>query len=217
MMTELINIEDLKDLNEEQIAEKVAQANEAYKKLQSDTERWAQQIIEEKKLAERSLKAISEINWDNAKLVELYESDKKLWDYLLKTVFGGASIDDFRDGGTTAKPATGDFDKMYQKKRIEERLEEVTSKLPADVQEKFTTEFVEITDGKELSKDNVDKYIKMALREVSPDYTKEELEAKVYSMGGQTAKPKTETGVKVDEYTSNFMQQMWIVTKAKKD
>lgn len=181
-MTELIKLEDLEGLSQEEIAAKITQANEEYKTLKSNTERGAQQILEEKKLAEKSLKAIADINGDNEKLVELYDNDPKLGEYLLKTVFNGSSIDEFREGGKQAKPTTEDFDTKYQKKRLEERIEEVSSKLSPELKEKFDTEFKELTEGKKLTKESQEKYIKIALKEVSPDYTKEELDAKIHSM-----------------------------------
>jgi hypothetical protein len=208
-MTELIKLEDLEGLSQEEIAAKIAQANEEYKNLKSNTERWAQQILEEKKLAEKSLKALADINGDNAKLVELYDNDPKLGDYLLKSVFNGASIDEFREGGTQAKP-TEDFDTQYQKKRLEERIEEISSKLSPELKEKFDTEFKELTEGKKLTKENQEKYIKIALKEVSPDYTKEELEAKIHSTGWTIAKPK-ESWPKTDESTVSFLKDMGIV------
>lgn len=215
MAEQLLNIEEITSLSGEELQAKIDEANTKFTDLQSNSDRWVQKVLDEKRLSEKALKAIAEINWDNAKLVDLYETDPKLGNYLLQNVFNGASIDDFRDGGSWAKTITEDFDTKYQAKRIEETIEEVSSKLPKDVQEKFDAEFKDLTEGKKLTKENVDKYIKMALREANPDYSKEEMEARVHSMGGWVAKPQ-EAWPKRDQATSSFLEQMGVVRKAVK-
>ena len=99
-MTELLNSEDLVGLSAEELQAKIDEANTKFADLKSNSDRGVQKVIEEKKLSEKALKAIADINGDNAKLVELYETDEKLGKYLLQNVFNGASIDDFREGGS---------------------------------------------------------------------------------------------------------------------
>jgi hypothetical protein len=99
-MTELLNSEDLVGLSAEELQAKIDEANTKFADLKSNSDRGVQKVIEEKKLSEKALKAIADINGDNAKLVELYETDEKLGKYLLQNVFNGASIEDFREGGS---------------------------------------------------------------------------------------------------------------------
>ena len=211
-------MEDLKGLSQEELEVKIAAANESYKNLESNADRGAQKVLDDKKLAERALTAIAEIDGDNEKFVELYNNDPKLGDYLLKTVFKGASIDDFKKGGTKSpKPEWEDFDAKRLKKTIEEKVESVSSKLPKEIKEKFDAEYKELTDWKKLTKDNVEKYIKMALREVQPDFSQEELDARVLSQGGGGIKPKADKSFKWDKSTSEFLKKMGIITPSKKD
>jgi len=216
-MTELIDLEALKGLNQEELSAKLAEANENYKDLKSNSDRWVQKVLEEKKLAERSLKAISEIDWKNDKFVELYEEDPKLWNYLLENVFEGASIDDFREWGEWAKTqpkinTKDDFEKYYQQKQVEEKIEKISSKLTAEAKEKFTEEFNDISNGKELNTKNVDKYIKIALRESQPDLRNEENMAKLYAIGWSKSK-SVDNSKKWDSATSDFLQQMGVTRK----
>lgn len=214
-MTELLNLDDLKDLPQEEIAEKIKEANEKYSQMLANKERWAQQIIEEKKLAEKSLKALGEINGDNDKFVALYNQDKKLGEYILKNVFNGASIEEFQAGGSQrSTPTKENFEEFYQKKQVEETIEKVTSKLSQEAKEKFDLEFSDLTDGKNLTKDNVNKYIKIALKEIEPDFSEEIQEARVFAMGGWTAKPK-DNKPQWDQATTDFLVQMGVVKPSK--
>jgi len=54
---------------------------------------------------------------------------------------------------------------------VDKKLSSVKDQLPDDLLEKFNTEFEELTEGKKLTADNVQKYIKNALSNVSDDST----------------------------------------------
>lgn len=213
-MTELLNLDDLQDLSQEELQAKIQEANTKYQELQSNSDRWVQKVLDEKKLAEKSLKALGEINGDNDKFVELYNQDKKLGEYILKNVFNGASIEEFQAGGVKAKPVTENFEEFYQKKQIEERLEKITSKLSPEAKEKFELEFEDLTDGKKLTKENVDKYIKITLKEIEPDFSDEIQEARAFAIGGNPTKAK-DTKSQWDQATTDFLVQMGIVTPSK--
>lgn len=215
-MGELISLDDLTDLSQEELQAKITEANQKYQELQSNSERWVQKVIAEKKLSEKALKSIADINGDNDKFVELYESDKELGEYILKNVFNGATIEEFKTGGWKAKPATENFEEFYQKKQAEERLEKVTSKLSKEAKERFDAEFTELTDGKKLTKENLDKYIKIVLKEIEPDFSEEIQEARSMAMWSWTSKPK-ESKSQGDQATTDFLVQMGVVKPMKKN
>ena len=54
---------------------------------------------------------------------------------------------------------------------MDKKLSSVKDQLPDDLLEKFNTEFEELTEGKKLTADNIQKYIKNALSNVSDDST----------------------------------------------
>ena len=216
-MVDLLKMEDLNGLSQEDLQAKIEEANTKFKDLQSNSDRGVQKVIAEKKLSEKALKSIKQIDGDNDKFVELYNDDPELGEYILENVFDWASIDDFTSGSEVkAKPVKEDFEAFYEKKRIEETLEKVSWKLSPEIKEKFDTEFADLTEWKKLTKDSVKKYIKIALKEASPDFSNEELLAKTYSVWGSAPKPK-ETWPKSDQATKDFMKEMGIVSYSEEE
>ncbi|HPC34636.1 MAG TPA: hypothetical protein PLP73_03150, partial [Candidatus Absconditabacterales bacterium] len=124
-----------------------------FKKLQSDSERGVQKIINEKKEVETFLdryeNAISTVSADNSKLVDIYDNDPKVAERILSKFYGGMSIDEFvdeyLDGKRPAKKV--DYDKLKEKAKAEARkeieAEEANSYLQSKLK-KFTSEEQEL-------------------------------------------------------------------------
>jgi hypothetical protein len=72
-----------------------------------------------------------------------------------------------------AKVGDGDIETIVQDKinqsRITEKLDHVKSQLPDDLKEKFEEEFADLTNGREITTETVDKFIKSTLAIVSPE------------------------------------------------
>lgn len=218
-MENLINLEDLEGLNQEQIIEKINEANELHKKNVADSDRWVQKILENSKLAEGAIEALAEINGDSSKFADLYKKDPKQWEYLLKKVFGWVTYEQFmawepKNDGNLTKAQMEEF---YQQKEIEKELDSVNSKLSDEWKEAFKKEFDDIVEGKKLTKDNIKKYIKMALREVEPDMSLLEQEAKSSSISGwYSSKAKDESKIKMDQATTDLLTKMGSYNPPKK-
>jgi hypothetical protein len=58
---------------------------------------------------------------------------------------------------------------QLNQKEVEKKLSSVIEQLPEDLVEKFNEEFKDLTEGKKLSADNVQKYIKNALSNITED------------------------------------------------
>lgn len=95
------------------------------------------------------------------------------------------------------------MDEFYEGKKVEEKLEAIKSNLSADDKEKFETELKELP---KLSAKNFEKYTKIALQQVIPNYSEQENQARIMSMGGGTSKAQGEDGQKVDKATLDFLK-----------
>jgi len=156
---------DLNDLSHEELQEVVNGAVSEYKELESNTERWAQSLLWEKKKLEKAIDTFKNVNSNPDALDKLMESDPEIWQFIIDKFFDGKSIDEIKK-----KTNIDDIvDQRLNQKEVDKKLSSVREQLPEDLIEKFDEEFKDLTEGKKLSSENVQKYIKNALSNISED------------------------------------------------
>lgn len=157
---------NLNDLSHEELQEVVNGAVSEYKELESNTERWAQNLLWEKKKLEKAIETFNNVNSDPEKLDKLMEDEPELWKFIIDKFFNGKSLDEIKK----SKPNIDDIvEQKLNQKEVEKKLSSVIAQLPEDLVEKFNEEFKDLTDGKKLTADNVQKYIKNTLSNISED------------------------------------------------
>lgn len=158
---------DLSELNQEELVTLVSGIKDEYKALESNTEKGAQSLLWEKKKMEKAIETFKNVNADPEKLEALLNEDKELWQFILDKFYDGQSIDEIKN---KKWPNIDEIvEQKLNQKEVEKKLSSVKDQLPDDLLEKFNTEFEELTEGKKLTADNVQKYIKNALSNVSDD------------------------------------------------
>ncbi len=156
---------DLNDLSHEELQEVVNGVTSEYKELESNTERWAQSLLWEKKKLEKAIDTFKNVNSNPDALDKLMESDPEIWQFIIDKFFDGKSIDEIKK-----KTNIDDIvDQRLNQKEVDKKLSSVREQLPEDLIEKFDEEFKDLTEGKKLSSENVQKYIKNALSNISED------------------------------------------------
>ena len=60
-------------------------------------------------------------------------------------------------------------DKRLAAKEVERSVSYVANQIPEDKREAFQNEYKELVEGKKITPQNVDKYIRLAAREVMPE------------------------------------------------
>lgn len=86
-MNDLINLEDLKDLHQDEMNARIAEANETYNKRVTEVEKGAQKAAERANLGDKALQALVEIGGDDQKFVDLYNEDPKTAKYILEKMY----------------------------------------------------------------------------------------------------------------------------------
>jgi len=168
MADQKLSAEELKALSPEELQELVIQNQEAYDKLQSETTKWAQKVIDEKKLLE---KAMTTVIKDKESLATIAEADPELANTISQKLFGT----DYEPANPEQKQQQQEVDvekiveRQLDTKEVNKRVSKVVEQLPEDIREKFTTEYEELIQNKEVTGENVEKYIKAALSLVSDD------------------------------------------------
>lgn len=158
---------DLNDFSHEELKEVVEGVASEYKELESNTERWAQSLLSEKKKLEKAIETFKNVNSNPEALDKLMESDKEIWQFILDKFYDGQSIDEIKN---KKWPSIDELvEQKLNRKEVDAKLQSVRSQLPEDMVEKFDEEFKDITDGKTLSPENVQKYLKNAISNISDD------------------------------------------------
>ena len=109
------------------------EVEEMRKKLQSDSEKWVQKVIGERKRFEKAYKELPKIANDDTRLVELYEEDPELANQILADHFDWQSIQDYKDS-IDYKEDYSDPEKM--KAKIEREAAKLVSKKEAETRAK---------------------------------------------------------------------------------
>lgn len=158
---------DLNDLTHEELSELVTWVADEYRDLKSNSERGVQAVISEKKKMEKAISAFKDVSSDPDKLDKLISEDSDLWQFILDKFYDGQSIDEIKN---KKWPSIDELvEQKLNRKEVDAKLQSVRSQLPDDMVEKFDEEFKDITDGKTLSPDNVQKYLKNAISNISDD------------------------------------------------
>lgn len=162
---------NLNDLSHKELQEVVNGVSSEYKELESNTERWAQSLLWEKKKLEKAMSILRDAWSDNesidANMVKIImENDPETWQFIIDKFFDGKPLEEI----TKNKKSIDDIvDQRLNQKEVEKKLSSVREQLPEDLIEKFDEEFKDLTEGKKLSSENVQKYIKNALSNISED------------------------------------------------
>ena len=202
-MAEKYTLDDLQDLSTEELAELVIQNQENYSKLQSSTTKWAQDLLEEKKSLE---KAMSMVVKDKESLAWLYETDPELAKKVSKKLFWDEEI-------PTTQKKTEDIQTIVNRamfqRTIDDKIGNVSSQLWGDAKEQFEKDFAELTEWREITKDNLDKFIKAALSLVSVDVDGEQVDlARTISMGSSSTTKTKSASAKATEARIAYAKKM---------
>lgn len=180
-MADKLTAEELQALSPEELQELVIQNQEAYDKLKSDSSKWANKVLDEKKLLE---KAMSTVIKDKEGLSAIYEADPELANAISQKLFNEDYVP-----WTTSKSEVVDVEKIVEQqlatKEVNKKVSKVIEQLPEDIKEKFTAEYNELIQDKSITGENVDKYIKAALSLVSDEDNSQTNYLKSISIWGQ--------------------------------
>lgn len=123
----------------------------------------------------------------------------------LKEKFGTDNIDDI------------DLDSIVYKrleaKEVERSFDHVVGQLPEDKREAFANEFADLVEWKNVTPDNVNKYIKLAMYEVMPDESGAVEMAKAVATGRSVSAGKSSgnSSTKDVDYSMNFLKEQGII------
>ena len=152
------------------------EVEEMRKKLQSDSEKWVQKVIAEKKLYERAFKESGNIAQDDSRLVEIFNEDPKLAQVILDEYFNGQSIDEYKESIGYQEDLTdpkvyearlkADTEKAVAKKQLESEKKSFIAKLKMSDEEKeaFESQLEELTSLKSFKLENIEKTMEKAYR-----------------------------------------------------
>lgn len=105
-------------------------------------------------------------------------------------------------------------EEKLKQREITSRVEDITDQVPEQYREKFTQEFNELSEGKTLTLENVDKLIKSALALSVPSDSNEYESIKATAMSnwprGATKSFKKKTDPNVD-YSNQLLERMWVL------
>jgi hypothetical protein len=116
-------------------------------------------------------KAMTTVIKDKESLATIAEADPELANTISQKLFGT----DYEPANPEQKQQQQEVDvekiveRQLDTKEVNKRVSKVVEQLPEDIREKFTTEYEELIQNKEVTGENVEKYIKAALSLVSDD------------------------------------------------
>lgn len=114
------------------------------------------------------LKSKDDVSKDPRKLLEIEDEETRA--FVAKKVLGKQldeiNFDEQKDVDTIIQE---NVTKAVEKSRVDDKIQDVLSTLPQDKRDKFSQVFKEFTEGKELNKDNIDRFIRASLSEVTPN------------------------------------------------
>lgn len=167
-------IED--DENQEPKTYTREEVEEMRKKLQSDSEKWVQKVIKERKLFERAYKELPKISQDDARLVEIYEEDPELAQRILEDHFDGVSIEeykesidykeDYSDPAKMEAKIKREAEKIARNKEVESEKKAFISKLQMTDEEKevFESELSDLLTLKKYQTQDITKVMERAYK-----------------------------------------------------
>lgn len=147
------------------------------KDMQSNSEKWVQKVIWEKKVAEQALKEVQNIADDNEHLVKLYDTNPDVAKHILQNVYNWIDIEEYKeniwykDDTTSPEYLEKIADKKVEKKLTEIKLNDAIdsfikeNKLEWEVLEKFQKELEDRKTMKSFSLQTIDKHLDKALKD----------------------------------------------------
>lgn len=175
----ILNSEEIATWEENQEAKKVFTLEEVEamrKEMTSNSEKWVQKVISEKKTFERALKESWLVANDPTRLVELYEEDPKAAQIILDEFFNWQSIDeykedieykeDYTDPKVLQSKIKKEAEKLAQNNLIETQKQNFIDNLKMSDEEKqaFEEAFEELRQLKSFNSKDLTKQMEKAYR-----------------------------------------------------
>lgn len=205
-MEDLLNLDELNSLSPEEKADKLLeiaqqasakakQEEELRRKLESAQEKWVQKLLDDKKYQDLMRTEASKLKQDADYITDLLQKDDVLAKAILDEYFGWISVEDALAQVNQDKQTK--YKEQTNTKKIEETVanivtsKEVTriqnqfiskAKLSEEEKQAFEKEFTELTEWKKLNEANVEKYLRLALREALPDMDVKKIERDALDM-----------------------------------
>lgn len=207
---------------------------ERYKELQSAWTKGTQKVIRQVKVREKAIDLLPELHEDHSKLLEVYEEEQDVAEYLLEKFYEWKTIQEFakewlgKDYTPKSNEKPDDIDP--EKIREEERqkvLKEIADKENSDYLGKLITEakvneeqakaiieeFDDIVNGRAIDKAKVKKYFQTAYYSVigkrPTSKTAKVAKSTAHRKGGWWSKKKTDSTPKHVKESVEFLKEMW--------
>jgi len=219
---------------EESKASTVEELEAKMKEMQSNSEKWVQKLITEKKVYEKAFNEMSKISDDSERLIELFEEDQSTAELILSKYFGDESIDEYKERtwyeedysnpkvfeAKIKKEAT----KMAENNLIEAEKQIFIDKLKMSDEEKtsFEETFRELRQLRSFNTKNLTKRFEKAYR-LSNDnedqlkkLNQQEAVAKTLATtegksSSKTLNEKEKSAKRSSDYNKNFLRERWII------
>lgn len=188
-----LDLEEINDLPPEEKAQKLLeiaqqatakakQEEEMRKQLESAQEKWVQKLLDDKKYQDLMRSEAQKLKLDANYFADLLGKDETLAKAVLDEYFWGITVDDALaqvnpeiKKSLIEKKDEKDLDAKLEakivQKEVSKTVKEFVSKanLSKDEKEAFDKEFADITEWKSLNEANIEKYLRLALREALPE------------------------------------------------
>ena len=204
------------------------------KKMESDSEKWVQKIISEKKVYEKLLNEVWKVADTPSYLVEIHHEDPASAKIILDQYYEWKDIDaykesieykeDVQDPKVIKRMVESEAKKLADQKLIEDKKANFIKKLKMSDEEKkwFEESFSERIQLKSFKISNLEKHFEKAYRDVSDntealkEFKKQEAIANAIATwnwkdGKSIASKKETTTQKNSEFNKNFLKERWIL------
>lgn len=153
------------------------------RKNQSNMEEWVQKVVNEKKLVENAMQELKNIATDNTHLINLYDSNPDVANYILNNYYNWIDIETFKEEIWYKEDLTDPkkLERLIDKKTAERlnqlKIEDTKNsfiekmKMSEDEKKKFEQEFLERTELKSFKISDIEKHLEKAYRDTMPNYT----------------------------------------------
>ena len=195
--------------NNEKTSYTLEEVEEIKRKMQSDSEKWVQKLINEKKAYDEVFNHLSDISDNPSNLVKLYEEKPEVAKIILDKYYDWIDIEDFKENIDYKKDYTDpkEIEKIIEKwvnkkmetKLIEEKKEAFIKKLKLTEEQKkdFNEAFNERRKLSSFSLENLEKIFEKSYRDIDDvdiskleDYKKNEEQAQIMASSWGTTEQK---------------------------
>lgn len=202
------------------------------KKLQSDSEKWVQKLISEKKTFENVIDEVWKIADDKSRLVDLYEDNEEVANIILDKYYNWMSLSEYKD---EIWYKIDENDPKIIEKRIESKIrhelngEKIVKakqefieklKMSDDEKQKFEEAFQERTELRSFKTGDVSKHLEKAYIEISDDIntikelkSKEKIAKTMATWQGWYSWEKSDNSKALKNEISGFLWKMGIIKK----